>query len=112
MLEGFTRFNQATGQGNVASTIQAAHQLGIFVLASHTLGKGTLAAQCNDTVAQALPQLANHAQRAMQFNRSTPGVGVSLVGISTLAYLDDMLAVAQTPPLAKAAYLQLYQRSD
>lgn len=111
MTEGFTRFNQATGQGNVASTIQAAFQLRIYVMASHTLAKGRLALDCIDSVRRMLPQLANDAQRAMQFNRSTPGLGTSLVGMSSPAHLDDLLAVARIPPLARADYLRLYERA-
>lgn len=112
MPEGFTRFNQATGHGNVASTIQAAFQLKVFVMASHTLAKGRLAGHCEDAVRRALPQLANDAQRALQFNRSTPGLGTSLVGISTAAHLDDLLAVARAAPMARADYLALYQQAE
>lgn len=112
MLEGFTRFSHATGQGNIGSTIQAAFQLKVYVIASHTLLKGHLARQSTDTVARTLPGLANDAQRAMQFNRSTPGLGTSLVGISSDAHLDDMLAVARTPPLEKAEYLKMYARAQ
>lgn len=111
MPEGFTRFSQATGQGNVASTLQAAHQLKIFVMGSHGLAKGALAGQCADAVRTAMPDSANDAQRALQFNRSTPGLGVSLAGISTPAHLDDLLAVAARPPLAREAYLRLYRRA-
>jgi aryl-alcohol dehydrogenase-like predicted oxidoreductase len=111
MTEGFTRFSQTTGQGNVASSIQAAHQLRVYVVASHSLGKGHLARQCADAVAAALPDLANHAQRALQFNRSTPGIGTSLAGISTPAHLADLLAVAHRAPLSKAEYLKLYARA-
>lgn len=103
MNEGFTRFSQATGQGNVASTLQAAHQLRLFVMGSHGLAKGLLATTAGD---------AGAAQRALQFNRSTPGLGVSLVGISTPAHLDDLLAVVAQPPLARADYLQLYRRAS
>ena len=87
----FTRFNTATGQGNVASPIQAAHQLGVYMMASHTLLKGRLASQSVDVVAERLADLPNAAQRAMQFNRSTPGLGASLVDMSTPEHLDDML---------------------
>jgi aryl-alcohol dehydrogenase-like predicted oxidoreductase len=111
MTEGFTRFSQATGQGNVASSVQAAHQLRVYVMASHTLGKGLLARQCADGVAQALADLANDAQRAMQFNRSTPGIGTSLVGITDPAHLEDLLAVAKRAPLPRAEYLKLYERA-
>lgn len=112
MPEGFTRFNQATGHGNVASTIQAAFQLKVYVMASHTLAKGRLAGHCEDAVRRALPQFANDAQRALQFNRSTPGLGTSLAGISTAAHLDDLLAVARAAPMAQAEYLKLYQRAE
>jgi aryl-alcohol dehydrogenase-like predicted oxidoreductase len=111
MLEAFTRFNQATGHGNVASTIQAAFQLKVYAMASHTLAKGMLARQCVDAVQRAMPGLANHAQRAIQFNRSTPGLGTSLVGVSTPAHLDDLLAVARMPPLPKAEFLALFERA-
>lgn len=111
MNEGFTRFSQATGEGNVASTLQAAHQLRLFVIGSHALGKGLFAAQCADALRAALPDAANDARRALQFNRSTPGLGVSLAGISAPAHLGDLLAVARTEPLARAAYLGLYRRT-
>ncbi len=111
MTEAFTRFSQATGKGNVASSIQAAHQLGVYVMASHTLGKGLLATQCADGVAATLASLGNDAQRAIQFNRSTPGIGTSLVGISDPAHLDDLLAVARRTPLPHAEYLKLYERA-
>lgn len=112
MQEGFTRFSQATGQGNIGSTIQAAHQLGVYLMASHTLFKGHLASQAMDAVIQAMPMLKNHAQRAIQFNRSTPGVGTTLVGLSTPEHLEDVLAVAKLPPLDKTAYLKMYERTE
>lgn len=111
MTEAFTRFSQATGLGNVASSIQAAHQLRVYAMASHTLGKGLLAAQCADGVAGALADLANDAQRAMQFNRSTPGIGTSLVGLSDPGHLGDLLEVARRAPLPRAEYLKLYERA-
>lgn len=112
MLEGFTRFNHATGQGNIASTLQAAHQLHVYVMASHTLLKGHLARQSLDVVQHSMPGLANPAQRAIQFNRSTPGLGTTLVGMSDPAHLEDALAVVRTPLLEKQAYLAMYQRAD
>lgn len=111
MTEGFTRFNCATGKGNVASTLQACHQLNVYTMASHTLLKGHLARQSVDAVADALAALPNPTQRAIQFNRSTPGLGTTLVGMSDPAHLDDALAVARIPPLERPAYLSLYTRA-
>lgn len=112
MPEGYTRFNQATGHGNIASTIQAAFQLRLYVVASHSLAKGRLSAACADAVRAALAGLASDAQRAMQFNRSTPGLGTSLVGMSTEAHLDELLRVAEMPPLERTEYLRLFERAD
>ena len=112
MTEGFTRFNQATGQGNVASTLQAAYQLRIYVMGSHTLGKGRLTQGPTPPALEDLTsELANPAQRAIQFARSTPGLGTALVGLSQRRHLDDLLAVAARPPLSTQAYLTLYQRA-
>lgn len=110
MLEGFTRFNVATGQGNVASTLQAAHQLNIYIMASHTLLKGHLAQQSTDIVASTLAELPP-VQRAIQFNRSTPGLGTTLVGISQTAHLGDLTAVARMPPLDRKAFLGMFARA-
>ncbi|HVC11745.1 MAG TPA: aldo/keto reductase [Burkholderiales bacterium] len=110
MTEGFTRFSQATGQGNVASTLQAAHQLRVYVMSSHALGKGRFAH--DDPLAAALPALANPAQRALQFARSTPGIGTALAGVSTPAHLEDLLAVARVSPMPREEYLRLYRRAE
>lgn len=112
MNEGFTRFNHATGQGNVASTLQAAYQLKVYLMASHSMLKGQLAQQSADAVAQTLMMLPNDAQRALQFNRSTPGMGTSLVGIHQSSQLEDLLAVARLPVMSRKQYLALYQRSE
>ncbi|MDA8390340.1 MAG: aldo/keto reductase [Gammaproteobacteria bacterium] len=112
MLDGFTRFNQVTGDGRDDSTLQAALKLGIYTVASHGLFKGHLARNPLDILVQAMPRLANDAQRALQFNRSTPGLGTTLVGMSTPGHLDDVLAVARAPMLTHAAYMALYRRTE
>ncbi len=112
MPEAYTRFSQVTGQGNIASTIQAAFQLKLTVMASHSLGKGLLAREDVPTLQAAMPELANAAQRALQFVRSTPGVGTALVGLSDPAHLADLLAVAQNLPLPKERYLAMYEKEQ
>lgn len=111
MTEAFTRFNQATGQGNVSSSLQAAYQLGVYVMTSHTMLKGHLATQTLDEVRSRMPGLVNPAQYAIQFSRSTPGIGSALVGLSHIEHLNDALSVAQQPPMGKQDYLSLYQKN-
>ncbi len=110
MPEAYTRFSQVTGQGNIASTIQAAFQLKLTILASHPLGKGLLAREEVPALQQAMPRLANAAQRAIQFVRSTPGVAVTLVGMSSPMHLADFLAVAKEPPLPREQYLAMFEK--
>jgi aryl-alcohol dehydrogenase-like predicted oxidoreductase len=112
MLEGFTRFNTATGEGNVASPIQAAYQLGVYMMASHSMFKGHLAGQSMDVVERSMAGLAGPAQRALQFNRSTPGLGTSLVGITSPEHLEDVLTVAALPPMGKQDYLAMYRKAE
>ncbi|MHB8551513.1 MAG: aldo/keto reductase [Acidiferrobacterales bacterium] len=111
MLEGFARFNQMTGQGNEASILQAARQLKVYVLGSHALFKGRLATQSIDVVQQAMPEVHGAAARAIQFNRSTPGLGTTLAGLSTPEHLDDVLAVARIPPMDRSRYLAMYEQA-
>ncbi len=111
MLDGFVRFNQVTGDGSDDSTLQAALKLGLYTVASHGLFKGHLASHPLDILVQAMPRLANDAQRALQFNRSTPGLGTTLVGMSTPPHVDDVLAVARAPVLTHPAYMALYRRT-
>ncbi len=110
MPEAYTRFSQVTGQGNIASTIQAAFQLKLTVMASHTLGKGLLAREEIPSLQEGIPELTNAAQRAIQFVRSTPGIGVTLVGMSSPLHLADFLAVAKQLPLPKERYLAMFEK--
>ncbi|MHB1632651.1 MAG: aldo/keto reductase [Acidithiobacillus sp.] len=112
MLEAYTRFSQVTGQGNIGSTIQAAFQLKLTIMASHPLGKGLLAREEVPSLQEAMPELADAAQRAIQFVRSTPGVGVTLVGLSTPLHLADFLAVAKQLPLPKERYLAMFEKEQ
>ncbi len=111
MLEGFSRFNQATGQGNVASTVQAAHQLKLYLLASHTLLKGHLAKRSAETLEAALPALSP-VQRALQFNRSTPGIGTTLVGISDPDQVTDLIQVMNMDPLPRQTLMAMFKRTE
>ena len=110
MPEAYTRFSQVTGQGNIGSTIQAAFQLKLTIMASHPLGKGLLAREEVPSLQEAMPELADAAQRAVQFVRSTPGIGVTLVGLSTPLHLPDLLAVARQLPLPKERYLAMFEK--
>lgn len=112
MSEGFTRFNQATGQGNIASTLQAAYQLGVYVMTSHSLMKGRLCVQPAEGFPKALLGLPLASQKSIQFNRSTPGVGTTLVGISQPQHLEELYAVCQAEVLKKQQFVSMFERLE
>lgn len=112
MLEGFTRFNQATGQGNVASTVQAAYQLGLYFIGTHTLMGGRLPDDLPPILRQTMGDLATPAQRALQFSRSTPGVGTAMVSMADKAHVDEALALAKTDPLPRKTFLKMFEQAE
>ena len=91
MPEAFNKHQQEGG----TSLLQAAGELGITVIGSATLYQGRLGAD---------------AQRAIQFSRSTPGMTVSLVGMSSPAHVAENLAIKDVPPLTEREYYAIYGR--
>ena len=89
--------------------LEVALRHGITVVASATLLQARLLSQIPEAVADLLPGLHSEAQRAIQFTRSTPGITVALVGMSTPAHVTDNLGVAAVPPATRDQYLRLYQ---
>jgi aryl-alcohol dehydrogenase-like predicted oxidoreductase len=111
-LEGFTRFNQATGQGNVASTLQAAFQLDLYVMGTHALRGGALVDEQPAILRQVMRELPGPAERALQFARSTPGIGTALVSGERSDYVDGALAVARAEPLDKETFVRMFEKAE
>jgi aryl-alcohol dehydrogenase-like predicted oxidoreductase len=110
MPEAFTRGNQRLGAA-VVSTLDAAGKLGMYVMASAPIYQGKLAQNLPPVIAEFLPGLATDAQRALQFVRSTPGIGTALVGMKTLAHVDENAAVAAVPPLVGEQLQRLFREA-
>src|SRR5206468_307768 len=79
MPEAFTRANQKV-DGSFVPLLEAAQRLGVYVMASASVYQGHLTKNLPSMVAELLPGFASDAQRALQFVRSTPGIGTALVG--------------------------------
>ncbi len=107
MPEAFTRGNQTVG-GETVSTVEAARRLGLYVVASASVYQGQLTRNLPPVVSEYLPGLQTDAQRALQFVRSTPGVGTALVGMKSIAHVDENLAVAAAAPMAWAEFQRLF----
>jgi aryl-alcohol dehydrogenase-like predicted oxidoreductase len=98
MPEAFTRANQRIGNDTV-STLEAARRLDVYVMASASVYQGQLTRNLPPVIAEYLPGLSSDAQRALQFVRSTPGIGTALVGMKALAHVDENAGVAASAPI-------------
>ena len=107
MPEAFTRANQKV-DGVFVSTLEAARRLGLYVMASASVYQGQLTRGLPAVVTDYLPGFASDAQRAIQFVRSTPGIGTALVGMKTLAHVEDNTGVAAVPPMPWEQFKRLF----
>jgi aryl-alcohol dehydrogenase-like predicted oxidoreductase len=110
MPEAFTRANQKV-DGVFVSTLEAARRLGVYVMASASVYQGQLTRGLPPVVTEYLPGLSTDAQRAIQFVRSTPGIGTALVGMKTLAHVEDNMAAAAVAPMAWEQFKRLFSEA-
>jgi aryl-alcohol dehydrogenase-like predicted oxidoreductase len=98
MTEAITVANQRIGRATLP-VMQAAEQLGIYVMTSASILQGKLSRNLPPALAQVLEGLRTDAQRALQFVRSTPGVGTALCGMQRLAHVEENSALVGVPPV-------------
>ena len=97
MTEALTLTNQQLGEASL-SVLQAAERLGIYVMTSASIMQGKLARNLPPALGQVLEGLRTDAQRALQFVRSTPGVGTALCGMQRVAHVEENAVLVSTPP--------------
>jgi aryl-alcohol dehydrogenase-like predicted oxidoreductase len=106
MTEGFTVANQTIGTKH-ASVLEVAKELDITAVASATLLQARLSRDLPEQLRAVMPPIASDAQRAIQFTRSTPGVSVALVGMSSTGHVQENIGVARTPPMPADLYRRI-----
>jgi aryl-alcohol dehydrogenase-like predicted oxidoreductase len=110
MPEAFTRANQRVG-GQTVTMLEAARRLGVYVMASASVYQGQLTRSLPPVVAEYVPGLSSDAQRALQFVRSTPGIGTALVGMKSVAHVEENAAVAAVPPMAWEQFQRMFSQA-
>ena len=108
MAEAFTRPNQSVGTETV-TVLEAARRLGVYCMASASIYQGQLARGLPPMVGELMPRLTTDAQRALQFVRSTPGVGTALVGMQRAAHVEENARLCAVPPVAWEEFQKLFQ---
>ena len=111
MTEALTLRNQTLPDGHQLSLLGAADAMGIAVCASASLLQGQLTRRLPDVLQSAFPGMESDAQRAIQFVRSTPGVDVALVGMSSAAHVAHNLAAIKHPP-APESLMTLFKQAN
>ena len=111
MTEALTLRNQTLSDGNQVSLLAAADAMGIAVCASASLLQGQLTNRLPAVLQSAFPEMESDAQRSIQFVRSTPGVDVALVGMSSATHVAHNLVTLRHPP-APDALLKLFTRAE
>ena len=107
MPEAFTLANQRADSGLVPM-LRAAEHAGIYTMASASVMQGQLSRGLPTELGATLPGLATDAQRALQFVRSTPGIGTALVGMKAVAHVEENAGVAKTPPVPWEQFQRLF----
>jgi len=85
--------------GVTVSLLEAAKALNMYVMVSAPILQGRLARSLPADLLQALGE-GTDAQRALQFVRSTPGIGTALVGMKQEDHVRENLALARLAPLS------------
>ncbi|MBI3126448.1 MAG: aldo/keto reductase [Candidatus Tectomicrobia bacterium] len=109
MPEAFANPNQRIGDQRV-SFLAAAARNGITVMTSGSILQGRASRGLPPVVGEVFPGFETDAQRAIQFARSTPGVGVALVGMSRLEHVRENLKVAERPPATFEEFIRLFRK--
>jgi len=107
MTEAFTQPTQMIGSEPVTA-LEAARALGVYVMTSASIYQGQLARNLPPVIGQLLPGLRTDAQRALQFARSTPGVGTALCGMKSIAHVDEAVGLAAVTPVPWAEFQKLF----
>ncbi|MDO8479363.1 MAG: aldo/keto reductase [Candidatus Rokubacteria bacterium] len=107
MTEAFTLANQGAGREPVP-LLESARRLDVYVMSSASIYQGQLAKNLPAVIPRFLPGLDTDAQRALQFVRSTPGVGTALVGMKTLAHVAEAARLCAVSPVPWSEFQKFF----
>jgi len=107
MHEAFSLRNQVV-DGREVSTLEACRILGVYVYTSASIYQGRVIGRVPVWLKERLG-LEKDVLVALQFVRSTPGVGTALIGMSRLQHLEENLRIEEIEPLKEEEFLTLFK---
>jgi len=110
MTEALTLGNQSVN-GKTMTIMEASEVLNITLIASASLLQGQVASNLPGFVAEALG-LANDAERALQFVRSSPGITTALVGMSRETHVLANAKLVGVPSATIEQFSKLFSRGQ
>jgi aryl-alcohol dehydrogenase-like predicted oxidoreductase len=109
MPEAYVRKNQ-TVRGTAMTPFEAAAALDLYVVGSAVLYQNRLTQGLPGEVRTRVTGVETDAQRAIQFARSTPGIGTALAGMKQVSHVEENLRVLSVPLLDPADINRLVPR--
>jgi aryl-alcohol dehydrogenase-like predicted oxidoreductase len=107
MPEALSLSNE-TIEGEQMAVLEAAAGLGVTVVASASMLQGRVARGLPDQVRKTLGSLPTDAQTAIQFVRSAPGVTTALVGMSSVAHVEENLKLTEVEPVGTESFGKMW----
>lgn len=110
MTEAFVTANQRAGRDTV-TLLEAAQRFDLYVMSSASVYQGQLARGLPEVVGRFLPGLQTDGQRALQFVRSTPGLGTALVGMTRIDHVEENARLAAVPPVPWETFRKMFEQA-
>lgn len=107
MPEALSLANE-TIAGDQMAVVEAAAGLGVTVVASASMLQGRVARGLPDEVRKTLGSLQTDAQTAIQFVRSAPGITTALVGMSSVAHVEENLKLTEVAPVGAESFGKMW----
>ena len=107
MHEAFSLKNQSCN-GTFLSTLECAGELGLYVYTSASIYQGQVIGRVPEKLKEFFG-MDKDVHVALQFVRSTPGVGTALVGMSRTDHLMENLDALNVEPVSADKFLTLFK---
>jgi len=103
--------NQKLGDEYV-STVEAAQAFDVNVIASGSLLQGQAARGLPEAIRDSLGSLATDAQTGIQFVRSAPGITTVLVGMSSVAHVEENLELVKVDQASQEDLISVFDTEE
>ena len=109
MPEAFVLPNQQLN-GKVVTTLEAAKDLGVKVVASASILQGKLAQNVPLYIRETLGNLTTDALTSIQFARSAAGITTALIGMSSTNHVAENMKLAEIEPTKASEFQELFAK--